>query len=173
MSGMNHFYCLIVVLLVVVTAAGMARSGNATSCVSATNAWNAMQDKTITLVNDHGAGIQLPVRVADESEELAAGYQFICPEVVRKSAILFDFGRPFTSRFHMGNVFAPLDIAFFDSEGNLVKIAHMSAEPPGFSGRKKYYSAGAPYRYALEVPEGYFAIHFPLGRLRFDPASVR
>lgn len=132
-----------------------------------------MQEKTIFLSDDHGDTIQLPVRVADESRELAAGYQFICPNIIRQTAVLFDFGRPFTSRFHMGNVFAPLDIAFFDSAGNLVKIAHMSAEPPGFSGRKKYYSAGAPYRYALEVPKGYFAIRFPDGRLRFDPASVR
>lgn len=131
-----------------------------------------MEEKTIILVNDHGDTIQLPVRVADESRELAAGYQFICPDVIRQTAVLFDFGRPFTSRFHMGNVFAPLDIAFFDSAGKLVKIEYMSAEPPGFSGKKKYYSAGAPYRYALEVPKGYFATHFSLGRLRFDPASV-
>ena len=166
--------CLIPILMVVVIAsAGMARSRTATSCVSATSAWSTMQQKIILLLNDSGDTIRLPVRIADESRELAAGYQFICPEVVRQTAILFDFGRPFTSRFHMQNVFVPLDIAFFDSAGNLVKIVHMSAEPPGFSGRKKYYSAGAPYRYALEVPKGYFATHFSLGRLRFDPTSIR
>lgn len=166
--------CLIPILLVVViAAAGMVHSSTASSCVSATDGWSSMQEKTIYLSDDHGDTILLPVRVADEPAELAAGYQYICPEVVRQTAILFDFGRPFTSRFHMKNVFAPLDIAFFDPSGRLVKVVHMSAEPPGFSGKRKFYSAGAPYQYALETPGGYLADKLlSSNHLRLDPKSV-
>ncbi len=132
-----------------------------------------MQEAVITLNNSRGKTVHLLARVADEPRELAAGYQFICPEVVRQSAILFDFGRSFTSRFHMKNVFAPLDIAFFDHFGKLVKVEHMSPEPPGFSGKRKFYSAGTSYQYALETPSGYLSAHFISARnSSLDTATV-
>jgi len=132
-----------------------------------------MQEKKIILLDDQGKKVPLRARIADEPAELAAGYQFICPQVIQNSAILFDFGRQFTSRFHMRGVFAPLDIAFFDQSGKLVNVAYMTAEPPGFSGRRKLYAATAPYRYALETPAGYLADHHLAGtRIRLVPESV-
>ena len=146
-----------------VLAGNVAGAGSASPCVQTTGGWSSMQEKKILLINDRGKKIFLLARVADEPAELAAGYQYICPDVISHSAILFDFGRQFTSRFHMRGVFAPLDIAFFDQSGKLVSVTHMTAEPPGFSGRRKLYSAAAPYRYALETPAGYLADHFLTG----------
>jgi uncharacterized membrane protein (UPF0127 family) len=166
----SFFFCFIVFL------AGLHASpaAAASSCVQTTGGWSSMQQKVILLTNDQGKEIPLLVRVADDPKELAAGYQFICPEVVRQSAILFDFGRSFTSRFHMGNVFAPLDIAFFDPSGELVRVEHMSAEPPGFSGKRKLYSAGTSYQYALETSKGYLSAHFISAQnSSLDTKSVR
>ena len=150
-------------LAALVLAGGVASAGSASSCVQTTGGWTSMQEKKILLINDRGKTLFLLARIADEPLELAAGYQYICPDVISHSAILFDFGRQFTSRFHMRGVFAPLDIAFFDQSGKLVNVEHMTAEPPGFSGKRKLYSAAAPYRYALEVPAGYLACHFLTG----------
>ena len=160
-------------LAALVLAGSVARAGSASSCVQTTGGWTSMQEKKILLINDRGKKIFLVARIADEPVELAAGYQYICPDVISHSAILFDFGRQFTSRFHMRGVFAPLDIAFFDQSGKFVNVAHMTAEPPGFSGKRKLYSAAAPYRYALETPAGYLANHFLTGtRIRLVPESV-
>ncbi len=139
------------------------QSSFTSSCVKTTGGWTSMQEKKILLINDRGEKIFLLARIADEPPELAAGYQYLCPDVISHSAILFDFGRQFTSRFHMRDVFAPLDIAFFDQSGKLVNVAHMTAEPPSFSGKRKLYSAAAPYRYALETPAGYLENHFLTG----------
>lgn len=160
-------------LIYIVIAMNAAHAAAATSCVSATDGWTSMQEKKILLINDRGKKILLLARIADDPPELAAGYQFICPDVISNSAILFDFGRQFTSRFHMRDVFAPLDIAFFNQSGKLVNVVYMTAEPPGFSGRRKLYAATAPYRYALETPAGYLADHHLTGtRIRLVPESV-
>ncbi len=150
-------------LAALVLAGNVAGAGSTSSCVQTTGGWSSMQEKKIFLINDRGKKIVFLARIADEPAELAAGYQYICPDVISHSAILFDFGRQFTSRFHMRGVFAPLDIAFFDQSGKLVSVTHMTAEPPGFSGQRKLYSAAAPYRYALETPAGFLAGHFLTG----------
>jgi len=96
----------------------------------------------------------LAVKIADRPREIRAGYQYLCPEVIQNSAILFDFGSTVTSRFHMRNVYAPLDIAFFNQKGILINTVTMQAEPPGTRRRSILYQAESPYRYALETPAG-------------------
>ena len=126
----------------------------ATACRTSTQAWVSMKEQTIALVNNRGNGPVLKVKVADQPEEIAAGYQYLCPEVIQDSAILFDFGTTVSSRFHMQNVFAPLDIAFFSQEGTLINTATMKPEPPGSAGKRILYRARSPYRYVLETSKG-------------------
>jgi uncharacterized membrane protein (UPF0127 family) len=113
-----------------------------------------MQEKTIALVSNRGNNLVLKVKIADQPEEIMAGYQYLCPEVIENSGILFDFGTTVSSRFHMQNVFAPLDIAFFSQEGTLINTATMKPEPPGSAGKRTLYRARSPYRYVLETPKG-------------------
>lgn len=94
----------------------------------------------------------IPVRIADDAEERAAGYQWICPEDASDTAVLFVFPKMFYSAFHMRNVFVPLDIFFFDGQGRQVGAMLMQAEPPGQGIKPRYYSPSAEFRYALEIP---------------------
>jgi uncharacterized membrane protein (UPF0127 family) len=60
-----------------------------------------------------------------------------------------------TVNFHMHNVQGALDIAFFNSDGHIVSIAHMSPYESG--GPRPLYGPATPIRYALEAAPGFFA----------------
>ncbi|MCX7750723.1 MAG: DUF192 domain-containing protein, partial [Candidatus Bipolaricaulota bacterium] len=62
-----------------------------------------------------------------------------------------------TSQFHMKNVFLPLDIAFFASDGAFLGRNTMEADS------KDLYGAASPFVMALEVPAGKFS-ELGLGR---------
>ena len=127
---------------------------SAQQCNKSTLPWKSMQQGHIVLLLEHGKQHALTVKLAKHRNEIMAGYQYLCPEIIKKSAILFDFGTAVTSRFHMRNVFAPLDIAFFSADGELINTAKMEPELSKASGKNKLYAAHGPYRYALETPAG-------------------
>jgi uncharacterized membrane protein (UPF0127 family) len=77
--------------------------------------------------------------------------------------MLFVFQADTTSPFHMRNTPLPLTIAFFDASAKFVSSADMA--PCGNSRRCRRYAAAAPYRMALEVPQG------GLGRLKIGPGA--
>jgi len=116
-----------------------------------TPGWTAMGNASITIESADGPR-DIEVRIADDSAERAAGYQWICESDAVDTAVLFVFPKTFFSAFHMRNVFVPLDIYFFDELGQQVGAMLMSAEPPGQGIRPKYYSPKAAFRYALEIP---------------------
>ena len=119
-------------------------------CRTSTMGWDVMEQRTLSFNSDAGSQM-LEVRVADEGVERAAGYQWICPESARDTAILFVFPSEFRSAFHMRNVFTDLDIGFFDASGRLVDVKTMQAEANNPKGRT--YQAKSAYRYALEIPK--------------------
>lgn len=71
--------------------------------------------------------------------------------------MLFDFGRetePATARFWMRDVLIPLDIAWFDGDGQLVATATMARcehDCPT-------HDAPRPFRWAIETPAGSLAL---------------
>lgn len=70
------------------------------------------------------------VRVADQPAERAAGMQWLCPESIARQPILFLMDAPVPGRFHMNNVYAPLDIAFLDADRRVLAIHRM--HPGGY-----------------------------------------
>ena len=138
---------------------GLAAQTGHPQCTETTRAWQGMAERPLVLLLGQNPRIALTVKVADDPGEIKAGYQFLCPEIINHSAILFDFGAVVSSRFHMRNVFAPLDIAFFRADGTLINTTVMRPEPPGFSGKSTLYSARAAYRYVLETPAGLLTGH--------------
>jgi uncharacterized membrane protein (UPF0127 family) len=124
-----------------------------TKCVNATMGLSAMQPEQIILVNDAGQHIELSVLVADDNYERASGFQHICPGVVDEVMILFKFPSATFGRFHMQNVYAPLDIAFFDAEGRLIQSLLMETYTEN---SKPLYSPGKPFQYALEARKDFF-----------------
>lgn len=67
------------------------------------------------------------------------------------TGMLFVFPNGETVGFWMKDTPLPLSIAFIDGTGNILSVQDMQP----FS--TDVHSAPAPYRYALEVPQGYFA----------------
>ncbi len=113
-----------------------------------------MSEQEIQMQRNDGSVHTLRVLIADDDLERSAGFQFICPKVIDNTLILFRFQNANVRRFHMRNVYAALDIGFFDDEGYLIKVLEMK---PYISDTGPLYHPGKPFRYALEARKGYFA----------------
>ena len=135
--------------LLLITIPVKALSGD---CVVATSGLAAMQKETISLINDLGAPLDVDVLVADNDFERASGFQHICADIIEQTRILFRYQRPIQARFHMNNVYAPLDIAFFDRDGKLLEVMLMET----YSDLSRpLYGPGEQFMYALEAPKGW------------------
>ena len=90
------------------------------------------------------------VKVAETSEQAAAGFQCSTPQEIQKTLILFDFGREIYSQFHMNHVPAPLDIAFIKGDGTIFSILKMDPSPTAL------YGPLGNFRFALEARAGFY-----------------
>lgn len=115
-----------------------------------------MHSKKIVLKNAQGANLSFDTLIANDSTERAFGFQYICPQVVDSTTILFVFDYAIDARFHMRNVMAPLDIGFFDEKGRLIDTQVMQ---PYKNNEKTTYGPGKPFKYALEARVGFFREH--------------
>ena len=94
--------------------------------------------------------VALRVKVAETSEQAAAGFQCSTAEEIQKTLILFDFGREIYSQFHMQNVPAALDIAFVKADGNIFSVLKMDPSPTAL------YGPMGNFRFALEARAGFY-----------------
>jgi len=124
------------------------------SCVDQTRGTGTMHTEQVVLVNDSGEEVTVTALVADDGFERASGFQFICADVIDQTFILFKYQQPINGRFHMQNVRAPLDIAFFDHEGRLLQWMKMETYTET---SRPLYGPDQPFQYALEARPGFFA----------------
>ena len=112
-------------------------------------AFAAMPVRMVTL--QMGAKtVAVRVKVAETSEQTAAGFQCSTPQEIQQTLILFDFGREIYSQFHMQNVPAALDIAFVKADGNIFSILKMDPSPTAL------YGPMGSFRFALEARAGFY-----------------
>ncbi len=130
----------------------------ADSCQTSTSEWESMAMRRIVLEKTDGTAIKIRSRVADDELKQAAGYQHICPQIVKLSSILFVYGDLVRPSFHMFNVHSELDIGFFDSNGKLEEILHMTPQDPGDSSAE-FYRPKNSFQFALEIRAGFFESH--------------
>lgn len=133
--------------------------GAVAACVASTPVWEQMEYQEITVVTESAGTQVLMVKVADEPREWAAGFQHVCPDTIGSAPILFDFGHLRDGPFHMSNVYAPLDIGFFDENGMLFELQRMDPYILGSRQAGRLYRAGRPYAAALEAQDGFFSEH--------------
>ncbi|MCI0510158.1 hypothetical protein C8E00_10559 [Chromohalobacter marismortui] len=106
------------------------------------------------------AGETLSVEVARQADDRARG-------LMERDALASDAGmlfvyprqQPPEAVFWMYRTRIPLDIAFLGADGEVRAIRHMQPCQAVSSAACRSYSAGAPFRAALEVNTGYFARH--------------
>jgi uncharacterized membrane protein (UPF0127 family) len=85
--------------------------------------------------------------VADDNASREQGLMFV-RSMAEDSGMLFKFDSPRILSFWMQNTYLPLDIAFLDDKGTIIKTESMAP----FSTRPV--TSGRPCAMALEVPMG-------------------
>lgn len=105
---------------------------------------------TVVLRAPNGGGVEVPVDIADAPGEWSRGLMY---RSSLDGGMLFVFDAEEVRHFWMKNTWIPLDVFYFDAEGNLVSFTTMSPCPEHEEQCPTYPSAG-PARYALEVNGG-------------------
>lgn len=106
----------------------------------------------------------LRVAVADDAAERTRGLMGVA-DLGDLDGMLFIYDPPTTSTFWMEDTLIPLDIAFFDADGNWVNNFTM---PLCLDQECENYSAEGEYVYAVEVPEAGFAALTPAAVIDID-----
>ena len=136
----------LVLLCVSVSAGAAAQEGE---CKRWREAFAAMPVRMVT-VQAGAKTMAIRVKVAETSEQAAAGFQCSTPQEIQKTLILFDFGREIYSQFHMNHVPAALDIAFIKGDGTIFSILKMDPSPTAL------YGPMGNFRFALEARAGFY-----------------
>ncbi len=135
------------VLLCLSVSAGAAAQED--ECKRWREAFAAMPVRMVT-VQAGAKTMAIRVKVAETSEQAAAGFQCSTPQEIQKTLILFDFGREIYSQFHMNHVPAALDIAFIKGDGTIFSILKMDPSPTAL------YGPMGNFRFALEARAGFY-----------------
>jgi zinc transport system permease protein len=145
--GPRRRFAAIALLCLAAAASGAAAQDG--ECKRWRAAFATMPVRMITL--QMGAKtVALRVKVAETSEQAAAGFQCSTSEEIQKTLILFDFGREIYSQFHMQNVPAALDIAFVKADGSIFSVLKMDPSPTTL------YGPMGNFRFALEARAGFY-----------------
>ncbi len=94
-----------------------------------------------------GATVLVELAATEDQRQVGLMHRTSLPD---GRGMLFVFDQTVNGPFWMKNTFIPLSIAFIDAQGVVVDIQDMQPQDETL-----HYPA-APYRYALEVPQGWF-----------------
>ena len=98
--------------------------------------------------------VQLELATNDAERQRGLGFRY---SLDRDAGMLFVFDTLVTIPFCNCNTYIPLDIAFLASDGTILDIQHIRPEVAGQP--NDLYPSSQPFRYALEVNDGWFASH--------------
>ena len=115
-------------------------------------AGTAIDRGTATITTRSGAKVVLQVEIARTNAERQRGlmYRRTLPA---KAGMVFVYPQAVSHGFWMRNTLIPLDIAFYDGRGRILRILTMQ---PCRRDPCKVYDPGVSYRAALEVNAGSF-----------------
>ncbi len=115
------------------------------SCTS-----KALETKNFILYTSDGNSFNIKTEIARTEKERRYGFMNR-KKILEGTGMLFMFEQDQVLNFWMKNTPAPLSIAYIDSNGKIRNIFDM--QPYSLEGVKSMVSV----RYALEVPQGWFA----------------
>jgi uncharacterized membrane protein (UPF0127 family) len=111
---------------------------------------SASESKTIQLRSVDGATVDVTVEIADEASEHEQGLMGR-EDLDQGTGMLFVLPGSSVRYFWMKNTLIPLDILYFDHDGNFVSRVTM---PPCAADPCPTYESAGPATYALEVKAG-------------------
>jgi uncharacterized membrane protein (UPF0127 family) len=129
---------------------------DAGTCAVMTPELNTMTERDLVFENDDGRRVTITARVAQSGAQISAGFQRVCPETIRNTAILFVFPFEVRTRFHMRNVYGALDIAFIGADGAVRDIVRMEPYGSEPGAAHPVYGTDNAFQYALEAAPGAF-----------------
>lgn len=109
---------------------------------------------TLVFVQD-GRRVRLTVEIADTPAARAHGLMYR-RHLDEDAGMLFVFDEDGRWGFWMKNTFIPLSIGFLDRTWRLLEILDMPVAADPERGPWPTYEPARPYRYAVEVNQGYF-----------------
>jgi uncharacterized membrane protein (UPF0127 family) len=115
-------------------------------------AGTAIDRGTATITTRSGAKVVVQVEIARTSAERQRGLMNR-RTLPAKAGMVFVYPQAVSNGFWMKNTLIPLDIAFYDSRGRILRILTMQ---PCRRDPCKVYDPGVSYRAALEVNAGSF-----------------
>lgn len=110
-------------------------------------------ETVVTLAGPGGTTERVAVKVADTSARRQHGLMEVA-ELPDGTGMLFMFAEDREGGFWMKDTLVPLSIAFVAADGDVLEILRME---PCEDDPCPVYDPGVTYRYALEVPAGWFA----------------
>ena len=110
----------------------------------------SFSERSVRLVAPGGRATSGCVLVADSRDKHSQGLSGVT-DLQGKLGMVFVYGADSEGRYWMKNTPMPLSIAWFDKSGAFVSSADMD---PCSVPTCPTFGATAPYRYALEVPQG-------------------
>lgn len=120
------------------------------------SAFAAVKFKQGALTITHDARrAALQVEVADTPETRSQGLMFR-RRLAENAGMLFIFEEQHLWGFWMKNTLIPLSIAFIDEDWKIVDIKDMKVARDPKQGPFEIYESVKPFKYALEVNQGYF-----------------
>ncbi len=121
---------------------------------------------TIVVIGGEGEGVELTVELARTAGERRRGLMFR-EELPVDGGMLFIFSGDTEAGFWMKDTLIPLSIAFIAEDGAILDVQDMEALS------EERHRPPAPYRYALEVNQGWLREHgFEMGDRVEIPDSV-
>ncbi len=114
-----------------------------------------MPEASVTVINEAGESLTLPVRLAATSEARTTAFKGSGTQAIEDNVLLLRYDINTIAGHTMERVRAPLDIAFFTQEGTLVDV--LQAEPG--SGVRYSTTDRQRYRYVLMAREGFMEEH--------------
>jgi len=146
---------VIVVLAILAIVVGGYYAVTVRSDSRITKALSEMPVGQIQMINDAGETITLDIRIAETSDARNAGFRGVGADVVNDTAILYRYTRDTVATHLLDKVRVPLDLGFFNTDGELITIAQTE------QGASTRYSAGSrvQYRYILMSGQGFFERH--------------
>lgn len=112
-------------------------------------------DQGVLHIQQGGRKITLRVEIARTMEARSQGLMFR-KSLPEDAGMLFVFDEDGRWGFWMKNTYIPLSIGYIDSRWRLLETRDMAVAPDPAGGPFEIYEPGQPYRYALEVNQGFF-----------------
>lgn len=141
-----------VVIVLVLAYVGYARSASRVT-------WTMFRtpQAEIQLVNDEGRTIKMDVRYVNNPRTGDNPFRNVGVNTINRNNVYYSYTRDSSATHNTRDIKAPIEMAFFDAEGNLLNIFRAQADSRTSFRAINDDGERIPYRFIIMSSEGFFA----------------